>query len=213
MLTSKILVHMSRSSANTHLTGVYDSPTGFTHSAFSLRTEARLEQTPHYRTFVQRGALVDLLGKALLYSEVEAHWRADTVTSSCAHPFTLLTSHVCSADARTRPLPVAEKLQEALENEPAPSTGQQAQQTSTKGSAVADGKRKAADTTAENRTEKRVRTSSPMNGVEEGEPSKAGTTKGEFLMSRFIFILMCRRCSIFTFRKADAYSRNTQTSL
>jgi hypothetical protein len=80
-----------------------DARAGFTHSAFSLRAEGRLESSAHFGTFVPRGALVDLLSKALLYAEVEAHWRADA--PACAAPFTLLTPHVCTRDAGKRKAP------------------------------------------------------------------------------------------------------------
>jgi hypothetical protein len=59
-----------------------DARAGFTHSAFSLRAEGRLESSAHFGTFVPRGALVDLLSK-----------------------FTLLTPHVCTRDAGKRKAP------------------------------------------------------------------------------------------------------------
>lgn len=49
---------------------------GFEHAAFNLRAEARLDASPHAKTHVERGMLVEMLAKALLYKEVEAHWCA-----------------------------------------------------------------------------------------------------------------------------------------
>lgn len=41
---------------------------------------------------------MELLSKALLYTEAEAHWRGTTVTTNCKAPFSILSRHVCSAD-------------------------------------------------------------------------------------------------------------------
>lgn len=48
---------------------------GFTHSAFTLKAEARLDSTRFREMIVRRGELVDLLAKALLYTQVEAHYK------------------------------------------------------------------------------------------------------------------------------------------
>ncbi|EIN13834.1 WD40 repeat-like protein [Punctularia strigosozonata HHB-11173 SS5] len=77
----------------------YLEDSGFIHSAFCLRTEGRLDQTPLYRKHIPRGELVDLLSKALLYTEVQAHWRGDTLTSNCVAPFSILDHHTCSLDS------------------------------------------------------------------------------------------------------------------
>jgi transducin (beta)-like 1 len=138
---------------------------GFNHTAYNLRNESQLDLSPHIRTHVKRGALVDLLGKALLYLEVETHWRANAVTASCTAPFTLLEEHVCPADAKTRPLPLAERLMEALALD-------RADGAKTNGST--GDKRKAAEmAAAEDRNEKRVRTSSPMDNREDGPSTGA----------------------------------------
>lgn len=50
---------------------------------------------------IPRGELLDLLSKALLYIEVEAHWRGDSMTANCKSGFSLLEPHVCSTDHPT----------------------------------------------------------------------------------------------------------------
>lgn len=71
---------------------------GFEHSAFVLRAEGQLDQTPLSKLHITRGGLVELLSKALLYAEAEAHWRGTTVTTNCKAPFSILSRHVCSSD-------------------------------------------------------------------------------------------------------------------
>jgi hypothetical protein len=48
---------------------------GFIHSAFTLKAEARLDSTRFREMIIRRGELVDLLAKALLYTQVEAHYK------------------------------------------------------------------------------------------------------------------------------------------
>lgn len=60
--------------------------------------EGRLESSPNWEKFVPRGELIELLSKALLYIEVETHWKNDTLTANCMAPFTLLDTHVCKLD-------------------------------------------------------------------------------------------------------------------
>lgn len=71
---------------------------GFQHSAFVLRAEGRLEHSPNYGKHIPRGELVELLSKALLYTEVEAHWKGNVMTANCKSGFTLLERHVCAPD-------------------------------------------------------------------------------------------------------------------
>lgn len=77
--------------------------------------EGRLEQSPHFSKHIPRGELVELLSKALLYVEVEAHWKGDALTTNCKTGFSLLEPHICSVEPKaksTRPLtqpPVQEK--------------------------------------------------------------------------------------------------------
>ncbi|KAM5531714.1 hypothetical protein V8D89_014634 [Ganoderma adspersum] len=86
----------------------YFKDSGFQHSAFVLRAEGRLEHSPHYRKHVPRGELVELLSKALLFSEVEAHWKGDTMTMACTNQFKLLEHHTCSFDPKFPPPPPPE---------------------------------------------------------------------------------------------------------
>ncbi|EIW86929.1 WD40 repeat-like protein [Coniophora puteana RWD-64-598 SS2] len=76
----------------------YFVDSGYHHAAFSLKSEAHLDRTPHFKTHIQRGELVALLSKSLLYAEVEAHWKAGKMASDCKIPFTLLEPHVCSSE-------------------------------------------------------------------------------------------------------------------
>lgn len=75
---------------------------GFQHAAFAIRMEGKLDQTPHFNKHIPRGELVELLSKALLYVEVEAHWKADAMTTNCKTGFSLLETHVCSLDPKAK---------------------------------------------------------------------------------------------------------------
>ncbi|KAG8689504.1 hypothetical protein FRC08_010918 [Ceratobasidium sp. 394] len=79
----------------------YLNDSGFQHTAFCLRQEARLDVSPNAKVHIPRGGLVTLLQKALLYIEVETHWRRDPKASACSSPFSLLSSHVCSSSSIT----------------------------------------------------------------------------------------------------------------
>ncbi|KAH9937343.1 WD40 repeat-like protein [Fomitopsis serialis] len=76
----------------------YFEDSGFQHSAFVLRAEAQMSASPNLGKHVPRGELVELLSKALLYAEVEAHWKDSNLTANCRRPFSLLERHTCSAD-------------------------------------------------------------------------------------------------------------------
>ncbi|KAH7923908.1 WD40 repeat-like protein [Leucogyrophana mollusca] len=76
----------------------YFQDSGFQHSAFSLRMEGRLDHSHHLKKHIPRGELVELLSKALLYKEVEAHWKGDSLANNCKTSFSLLEPHVCSLD-------------------------------------------------------------------------------------------------------------------
>jgi hypothetical protein len=97
----------------------YLQDSGFLHSAFALRSEAHLDRTPLSAQPVRRGELIDLLAKALLYSEVEHHWQPDHENSICTAPFSLLSDHICSPNHRPpRHPPIAAdfKPREVLQN-------------------------------------------------------------------------------------------------
>lgn len=81
---------------------------GFQHSAFTLRMEGRLDNSHHIKKHIPRGELVELLSKALLYSEVEAHWKEDGLANNCKNKFSLLEHHVCLFDSDEQPHPSAQ---------------------------------------------------------------------------------------------------------
>ncbi|KAG5716340.1 F-box-like/WD repeat-containing protein TBL1XR1 [Termitomyces sp. T112] len=70
---------------------------GFTHSAFAVKMEGQLDRSPYASKHIQRGELIELLSKSLLYIEVESHWKNDALANSCKSSFSLLEPHVCSA--------------------------------------------------------------------------------------------------------------------
>jgi transducin (beta)-like 1 len=84
---------------------VTDDFLGFKHTAFSLRMEGHLENSPNFTKHIPRGELVDLLSKSLLYREVESHWKADHMATHCKATFSLLDPHVCSLEAPKPNLP------------------------------------------------------------------------------------------------------------
>jgi transducin (beta)-like 1 len=71
---------------------------GFNHSAFALRNEARLQHSAYFSKHIPRGELIELLTKALLYIEVESHWRGDELATNCKNGFSLLDPHACSIE-------------------------------------------------------------------------------------------------------------------
>ncbi|KZV82358.1 WD40 repeat-like protein [Exidia glandulosa HHB12029] len=82
----------------------YLMDSGFEHAAFVLRAESPLGASPFAKAYVKRGLLVELLAKALLYTEVEAHWKDGAAFPvTCKAPFSLLKKHVCSSVAKQRP--------------------------------------------------------------------------------------------------------------
>lgn len=122
--------------------------TGFQHSAFAIRTEGRLERSPHFSKHIPRGELVELLSKALLYVEVEAHWKGDALTTNCKTGFSLLEPHICSLEPKAKPTRSA--IQSSLQD-------QENEQT-TKTNGDSGSKRKAdVPSTEDGRVEKRAR--------------------------------------------------------
>lgn len=93
---------------------------GFVHSAFVLRAEGHLDKSSHFGKHIPRGELVELLSKALLYSEVEVHWRGNAITKNCTAPFTLLDKHVCALDPTVTPITVLQPLPSIDVPQPAP---------------------------------------------------------------------------------------------
>ncbi|KAF8899132.1 WD40-repeat-containing domain protein [Infundibulicybe gibba] len=76
----------------------YFQDSGLQHSAFAICMEGQLECSPNFTKHIPRGELIELLSKALLYIEVESHWRNDNLASNCKSTFTLLEPHVCSLE-------------------------------------------------------------------------------------------------------------------
>lgn len=116
----------------------YFLDSGFQHSAFAVRMEGRLDQSPHIKKHIPRGELVELLSKALLYSEVEAHWKGDELSTKCSSPFSLLDTHACSL-------------------QPLSSTNDVREPSAAKVNGDAAGKRKATTPSEDARAEKRAR--------------------------------------------------------
>lgn len=94
------------------------SLSGFFHTAFALRSEGRLDQSPYFDSHIPRGQLVELLAKALLYVEVETHCTGDGLITDCKTPFLLLKGHECSIDSIEDDVTeVAEKPKKGAEKE------------------------------------------------------------------------------------------------
>lgn len=73
---------------------------GFNHAAYSLKNEAKLEQSAFFDTHIPRGELCEQLSKALAYTEVETHTDSGGIlTTDCKSDFSLLKPHVCTVDA------------------------------------------------------------------------------------------------------------------
>lgn len=100
--------------------------------------EGRLDQSPHIKKHIPRGELIELLSKALLYSEVEAHWKGDELSTNCSAPFSLLDTHACSL-------------------QPLSSTNDVREPSTSKANGDTAGKRKATTPSEDARAEKRAR--------------------------------------------------------
>ncbi|KAI5898063.1 WD40 repeat-like protein [Schizophyllum commune H4-8] len=86
----------------------YLQDSGLSHTAFCLRTESKLDESPCFSTHIPRGELIELLSKALLYIEVEHHWKRTPETRSCKNTFRLLERHVCAPSSRKQKLAAEE---------------------------------------------------------------------------------------------------------
>ncbi|TBU34793.1 WD40 repeat-like protein [Dichomitus squalens] len=154
----------------------YFKDSGFAHSAFVLRAEGRLEHSPHYRKHVPRGELVELLSKALLFSEVEAHWKGNAMTMSCTNQFRLLEPHTCSFDPKFPPPPLPDAQRHHVHPERVQPLQAEDENAAHAGVPQADGslKRKASGTPSvdEPPKEKRARTNGQLEDeVEIRSPS------------------------------------------
>ncbi|KAH8835625.1 WD40-repeat-containing domain protein [Flagelloscypha sp. PMI_526] len=85
------------------LVHAYLQDSGFVHAAFSFAAESKLSSSPLFSKPIERGQLVEHLIKALRYMEVETHCRGQILNESCQAPFTLLSRHECSPDAKPAP--------------------------------------------------------------------------------------------------------------
>ncbi|KAI0275308.1 WD40-repeat-containing domain protein [Gloeopeniophorella convolvens] len=82
----------------------YLKDSGFKHTAFNLLNEGGLQHSAHFEKHIPRGELIELLIKALLYTEVEAHWRGNNdMIGNCTTGFSLLETHVCSMNPNVKP--------------------------------------------------------------------------------------------------------------
>ena len=79
----------------------FDGYAGFQHSAFILRKEGNLDQSPYFTKHIPRGELIELLSKALLYIETESHWKCDSIAKNCKAAFSLLEVHTCSSESNS----------------------------------------------------------------------------------------------------------------
>lgn len=150
----------------------YLKDSGFQHTAFSLLNEGHLHHSVHLEKQIPRGELIELLIKALLYTEVEAHWRGNNdLTGNCTTGFSLLETHVCSLDPGIKPtvklsgnppsVPVVAGLQLASECEPSDSTQ----------------KRKASTPVEEGHSDKRQRTEETNNVGAEDKNIEVSATR------------------------------------
>ncbi|KAI0295001.1 WD40-repeat-containing domain protein [Russula brevipes] len=151
----------------------YLKDSGFQHTAFSLLNEGHLQHSVHLEKHIPRGELIELLIKALLYTEVEAHWRgSNDMTGNCTTGFSLLETHVCSLNptikptvklsANPAPVPVIAAPQSASVSEPSDSAQ----------------KRKASTPLAEEgQSDKRQRTDEANNGEVEEKNADVSVTR------------------------------------
>lgn len=63
-----------------------------------MKSEGRLEQSAYFNKHIPRGQLVELLTKALLYTEVERHCSGDGLITDCKTSFSLLEDHDCTVE-------------------------------------------------------------------------------------------------------------------
>jgi hypothetical protein len=59
----------------------------------------------YFHKHIPRGELLELLFKALLYTEVESHLAGNASSQNCKAPFSLLEHHVCTSDPKPAQIP------------------------------------------------------------------------------------------------------------
>ncbi|KDQ20275.1 hypothetical protein BOTBODRAFT_62590 [Botryobasidium botryosum FD-172 SS1] len=142
----------------------YLEDSGFRHTSFCLRNEARLDVSPNLSVPIPRGEAVTLLRKALLYSEVEAHWRKDGASMKCTSPFSLLRPHVCDCNISETPVsPVPTPRPELFPPPPPP-----APKPAVNGVASTEKRRSTSQT--DDRADKRPRTKEPEDMAIDSPP-------------------------------------------
>ncbi|KAG6851329.1 hypothetical protein H0H93_005727 [Arthromyces matolae] len=93
---------------------------GFVHAAFAIKAECQLDSSPYASKHIQRGELVELLSKSLLYIEVESHWKNDALANNCKSSFSLLEPHICSnTELSNQPHPIEQRPANAPTDAPA----------------------------------------------------------------------------------------------
>ncbi|KAH9964195.1 WD40 repeat-like protein, partial [Russula dissimulans] len=148
----------------------YLKDSGFQHTAFSLLNEGHLHHSVHLEKQIPRGELIELLIKALLYTEVEAHWRGNNdMTGNCGTGFTLLETHVCSLNPSINPTVKLSANPASLAALPGPQSASTADSVQ---------KRKASTPVAEEgHSDKRQRTDEPSNVEAEEKNSDVSTPR------------------------------------
>ena len=74
---------------------------GFTHTAFAFKAEAKLSDEALNEEKPRRGVLINYIQKGLVYTEIETHIRADGSEVSCRVPFSITQDHVCKEERTT----------------------------------------------------------------------------------------------------------------
>ncbi|KZT02500.1 WD40 repeat-like protein [Laetiporus sulphureus 93-53] len=163
----------------------YFQDSGFQHSAFVLHAESKLESSSYFGRHIPRGELVELLSKALLYTEVEAHWKGNTMAANCQKPFSLLERHVCSQDpvlTDTAPVDQAAPTTVAINGD---SHSQRPTTNGINSTTEPVAKRKASTPIAGNTpTEKRARTSPPTDDNMEVDSNASSSAESKQVDAR-----------------------------
>ncbi|EPT01568.1 hypothetical protein FOMPIDRAFT_1036248 [Fomitopsis schrenkii] len=154
----------------------YFEDSGFQHSAFVLRAEAQLSNSPSHNKHIHRGELVELLSKALLYTEVEAHWRGSNLTANCRSSFSLLERHVCSSDPHPTGTSVSHQANRTMDVDTPATQSHVNGATSMNGTTDPATKRKATTPTVDEAPkEKRARTVPPDENMRVDGSSSSAT--------------------------------------
>lgn len=77
------------------LVNQYLEETGFKHTAFTFRTEAKISESVLNKPNIPPGLLLMYLEKGLLLLQMETHLDKDDEMITCGQPMTLIAPHVC----------------------------------------------------------------------------------------------------------------------